>query len=414
MQQGAVAKAAAGWRGFRAYGPAVLLCSALGLAPAADAVEYEPFRVGAIEVIPDFNTRVTPTGSVVLPNGAEQDAELLLFKPKVTALIGGDRRQLSATLEAQNGNYSASADASYIDWRLENIARIKLDDQRSLRFRSESFNSREGASNPNVPIRNAARFLSSTFDTSFEQSLWHRRGQLTLDAGSFAKDYVEATTQRPDFRDLKDRHFGSSFRFRVLPGADLQLQYRARDIDYATDLENYVGDAIDHRETFTYMGASWERSVDILGKFRLASGYKQTANQAGKLSADTSTWETNLRWQPLSASTLTFAADHSLRARLGLGSQGSLSSYRYNWEQQWARQLKTTLAGSYSRNVSSLATPGDEGLGIKLRLDYAYSTWVDMFVALGHDRRSTAGDLRFSQGTVMLGIAASFDRLFGK
>jgi hypothetical protein len=415
MQQEKAATAA-GLRRVRGRTPALLLCPLLafgGAAPAIAAFDYEPFHVGAIEVIPDFNTRVTPTGSVLLPNGAEQSAELLLFKPKVTALVGGEHRQFSSTLEVQNGNYSAAGDASYIDWRLENSARFALDDTRSLRLRSESFNTHEGAGSAVVPVNDPARFLSSTLDTSFEQALWGRRGQLVIDAGRLTKDYVE-TTRRPDFRDFEDRHVGGSFRFRVLPGADLQLQYRARDIDYFEDLESYVGEAVDHRETFTYLGASWERSLDLLGKLRIASGYKQTQNQAGQELADLSAWETNLRWQPRAAATFTFAADRSFREQFGLGAQGSISSYRYNWEQRWAKQLKTTLAGSYSRNLSGAVAREDEGRGIKLRLDYSYSTWVDMFVALGHDSRSTAGNLSFSQGTVMLGIAASFDRLFGK
>src|SRR5690606_19186703 len=154
--------------------------------------------------------------------------------------------------------------------------------------------------------------------------------------------------------------------FRLLPGADLQMQYRARDIDYVSDRGNgTAGTAIDRREVFTYLGASWEPKIAGMGMLRLVSGYKQTDNGAPQAIADTATWETNLRWQPLEGSTLTLAADHSLRERYGLDRQDSTNNYRYNWEQRWAGQLKSTLAGSYSRSVNASTRRKNQGLGVK-------------------------------------------------
>jgi Uncharacterized protein conserved in bacteria (DUF2320). len=392
------------------------LAAALAVAaPRVSAIEYEPLHFGALEVIPDFNTSVTPTGSVLLPNGQEEDSELLLFKPRVTAVVSGGQHRFSSSFEVHNGNYSAPGSTGYFDWKLENQARLQFDGGRSLRFRTENFSTHEGAGTTNVPKdgREPARFATESFDTSFEQSLWDRRGQLVLDAGSFSKTYLTGA-ESGNFTNRQDRYVGGSFRYRLLPGADLQMQYRARDIAFEAAFDPEAFAPVDRREVFTYVGALWEKSLDLLGKVRLSSGYKQTDLQASTPLADTATWETNLRWQPLEASIVNLAADHSVRDMPGPFGDSTSSSYRYNWEHQWAKQLKTTLNGSYSENVDTSTRRADTGMGLKLRLDYAYSRWVDMFIALGHDRRKTGSAVSFSQGTFMLGIAASFDRLFGK
>lgn len=387
----------------------MLLCLASLQVRAAD---YAPIHLGAIEFTPDFNTGVTPMGSVLLPNGEEESAELLLFKPRISAFFAGKGRQLSSTVEVHNGIYSAVGDAAYVDWKVENIARFEFAGNRSIRFHTETFHTHEGAGSAVVPDdeQAPARFVASTFDTSFEQSLWGARGHLVLDTGTFAKEFLDAA-RRPELRNHGNRHIGSSFRYHFLPGAQLQLQYRTRDIDYGGQpLHDGVGSAPVRQETFSYVGASWKPATVLAGKLKIASGYRQTANRTAAASADTSTWEANVHWQPFDASTLTFAADLTSRRFTGAVSSDSTSNFRYNWEQRWGSQLKTTVAGSYSHEVATTTSGGKEGIGFKFRLDYARFAWLDMFLAFGHDHHSSGGVLDFSQQTLRLGIAASFFR----
>lgn len=421
MEQYNTVRMAVGPRLVLAPGPTLLLAAALALGlavPSAHAVDYSGFRVGAVALVPDFDTQVKSAGSVRLPNGEEENADLLLFNPRVTARVGSQRRQFSSTVEVQNGNYSAAGNAGYVDWKLENMARFTLDGARSIKLRTENFNTHEGAGKAQVPDEEyaPARFTTSIFDTSYEQALWGKRGKLVLDAGTFAKQYIDAE-QRVDFHDQEDNYFGSSLRFHILPGANLHLRYREREIEYI-DLDGPLGSELEasmnRREVLTYVGASWEPGFDIFGDLKIASSYTQTENQAGRALADTTTWTTDVHWQPLTASTVTFATGRTFREQLGRGSLESISSYRYNWEYQWARRLKTTLAGSYSHKVNDSTQRENEGVGFKLRFDYAYSAWVDMFLALGHDRRETSGNISFNQQTVMLGIAASLDRFLGR
>ena len=50
-----------------------------------------------------------------------------------------------------------------------------------------------------------------------------------------------------------------------------------------------------------------------------------------------------------------------------------------------------------------------------MRMDYAWASWVDLFVSLSHEQRySPQNSFGFSQQSLMMGFAASLDRLFGR
>lgn len=385
----------------------ILVC-----APAsALAVDLDPFDVGIFKVTPDFKTKVTPSGSTTLFNGAEETAELLTFKPKITALASQDGRELSSTFEVQNGNYSAGRLDNFLDWRFENALGLELGPQDRLRLRTELFDSHEASNDAFRPNAASQHFTASSVTGSYEHSAWRGRAKLLVDAGSSSKDYLDVDAAS-NFRDQEATQFGSEFRFRVLPGADMLLKYQTRDIKYLTT-PTLSSLPRGRSEILKYVGGSWEGRAGFAGDWRIASGYSHTAVQSVDRSPGKSAWETRVRWQPLQAGTVTFDADRSFGR--GYFNDPDISSYRYNVEYQWAPVLKTTLAGSYSSKTWGSAARVEEGMGLKMRMDYAWSSWVDMFVSVGHEQRwSPQNNFSFSQQSLMLGVAASLDRFFGR
>jgi hypothetical protein len=385
----------------------VLAC----LAAPALAVDLDSFELGAFKVTPDFNTRVTPSGSTWLANGEEQTAELLTFKPKITALASLDGRELSSTLEVQNGNYSAGRLDNFLDWRFENALGMQLGPQGRVRLRTELFDSHESGTDAFSPAAPAQHFFSSSVNTSYEHTAWGGRAKMLVDAGTSGKDYVDSATST-SLRDHDLNQIGTEFRLRVLPGADMLLKYQKRDIKYLTT-PSLSSLPRGRSEVLSYVGGSWEGQVGIAGDWRIASGYRQTTVSALQPEPGTAAWETRVRWQPLDAGTVTFDADRSFGGNFG--NRPDVSSYRYNVEYRWAPVLKTTLAGTWSSKSWNSSALVEEGMGVKMRMDYAWSSWVDMFVSIGHEQRwSPQNKSSFSQQSLMLGVAASLDRLFGR
>lgn len=380
------------------------------IATPALAIDFEPFQVGAFRVVPDFNSKVTPSGSSLLLNGEKETAELLTFKPKVTATTSFDGRDFSSMFEVQNGAYSAGRLDNFIDWRFENAFGMNVGEKGRVTLRTELFDSHESANDAFRPQAATRYFSASGVNASYERSAWAGRAKLSFDAGTSEKDYMNDAINNT-FRDQAATQVGSELKLRVLPGADMLLKYHTRDIKYM----NMPGFATlpTRNEALSYVGGTWEGKVGLAGNWKVASGYRQTSVQSFDADPGTSAWETRVRWQPLEQGIVTFDADRSFGN--GFNNRPDISSYRYNLEYQWARPLKTSLGGTWSRKTWDALAREDEGLGLQMRMDYAWSSWVDLFVSVAHEQRySPQNRFDYKQGSLMMGVAASLDRLFGR
>jgi hypothetical protein len=392
------------------------IACAISCAPAW-ATEPAPIQLGFLELQPSIDTKVTPLGNTWLPNGEEEEAEFLLFKPRLAAFASDGKNQFSSTLEILNGNYSATGAANFVDLRFEGNARLPLDQQNVVKLRSEFFNTHENLGTAFRKGQSAVpqRFTTSTVNGSYEYSTKQGKGRLVLDAGRATKNYLDNVTL--SFRNHEDYNWGSTFSMRVLPGTEMVLQYRYKDVDYLDDRNRLTASIWeqDNKESNAYLGATWEAPARIVpGKLRIASGFRETAVNAWRADSTSAKWETNVRWEPLRDSVVTLNADRIKREETGMFSTLDTTNLRYSWEYLWSGRLKSAIAGNYSGNTYQHSNRKDEGLGLKLRMDYSYSSWLNMFVAVGHDqRKSVLDNFNFSQHTFMLGITATLEHLWG-
>jgi hypothetical protein len=400
---------------FTFFACAIFCAPACAIDPAW-AIDPEPIQIGFLELQPSINTKVTPLGSTWLPNGEQEEAEFLLFKPRLVAFASDGKNQFSSTLEILNGNYSAPGAANFVDLRFEGTARVPLDQQNLLKLRSEFFNTHE---NLDAAFRkgNSAgpqRFTTSTVNGSYEYTTTGGMGRVVLDAGSYTKTYTDNTAL--SFRNHKDYNWGSTFSLRVLPGTEMVLQYRFKNVDYLDDRKRLTASIWeqDHNERNAYLGATWVAPAIVPGELRIVSGFKETAINAWRADAFSAKWETNVRWEPLRDSVVTLNADRVKREETGMFTTLDSTNLRYSWEYLWSSRLKSAVAGSYSGNTYQHSNRKDEGLGLKLRMEYTYSRWLNMFVAVGHDqRKSVLDNFNFTQHTFALGITATLEHLWG-
>jgi hypothetical protein len=76
---------------------------------------------------------------------------------------------------------------------------------------------------------------------------------------------------------------------------------------------------------------------------------------------------------------------------------------------------KRLATGTCSDKADLQSNRKEQGMALKLHHDYACTTWLNMLGAVGHDeRRSMMNGFDFSQQTVMLGIAATLERLLDR
>ena len=379
------------------------------------AYDVEPIRVGFLEVKPTLDTNVTPVDSTWLLNGEEESEEFLLFKPRLAAFVTDGKNQFSSSLEILNGNYSARGVDSFVDTSFEGAARFALGRRNLIKLHGEFFNTHEKL---DTAFKNGSsslpeRFTTSTISSSYEYATPQRNGRIVIDVGTFTKNYTN--TNAVSYRSHEDYNWGSSFFLRVLPGTDMVMQYRFKNVDFLNDRDKLSASVWerDNRQSDKYLGATWEAPAAIPGKLKIASGFKAVTTIADYANANSARWETNLRWEPLRDSIFTVNADRTRREDTGMATITDTTSIRYNWEYSWSYRLKSAVVGNYSGNTYLRAHRKDEGLGLKLRMDYAYSNWLNMFVAVGHDqKRSVLDSFNFTQHTFMLGVSATLEQLW--
>jgi hypothetical protein len=394
-----------------------LVLLALASSPTL-AIEPEPIKLGFLEVKPALDTKLTPFGSTTLLNGEQLKSDFLLVKPRITAFAAKGNKQLSTSFEILNGSYSASGAAPFIDWKVDGAVRAEPMPQHVVKVRAELFNTHEAVG---AAFRNsaddAARFTLSTLNTSYEFGNQNDLGRLVLDATTFVKNHEESLANPR--RNQKESNWGSTYHLNVLPGTTMQLQYRSKGtawFDDTLDLAGSTSAITDYsQEAFAYVGASWETEARLAGKLKVVSGYKQTAVDGQRNRAHSNSWETNVRWRPMTGSVVTFNADRTIREQNGPQSAIDMLHFRYNWEYQWSHQLKSSIAGNYTGKTRLQTNKKEEGLGLKLKMEYAYTNWLNMFITAGHDQHRNANNgFSFSQQSIMLGVAASLEKLLGK
>lgn len=391
------------------------MCAAAVALGAASALALEPkaLRVGSVlEVIPSIDTSVERTDNMFRSSDDEVSSNITLATPRVTARITDGLQLFETTLEIFSGNYSATDEDDYTDWKLAGIADIEINVRNKLRFDVEHFNTHEvrgtGFSQGDVFTPIPDKFDATTLNARYQFGTDTSRGRIVMEANRYEKDY----TNNPEttfLRNRVDTGWSGTFLLGTLPSTDLLFQYRFKDLDYRIDPDEVAGlpDSLDSEEQYAYIGATWEATAKTTGSLKLGYGKKEFEDVDRGDSSGPS-WEAILRWEPRTYSIVSLTAGRAFGEPSGIGSGLDSQSYSLNWEHQWSGRFKSTLAASRSDDTYIDSIREDKLSGYSARVDYAFDTWLDIFATAGHDeRKSELAPFNYDQNIFRLGFAAS-------
>lgn len=385
---------------------------ALG-ATSALALEPKVLRVGSVlDVVPSVDTSVTHTDNMFLSNSNEVSSNIVQVTPRVTARITDGLQLFETTLEIFSGNYSATEEDDYTDWKLAGIADLEINVRNKLRFDVEHFNTHEvrgtGFSQGDVFTPVPDKFDATTLAARYQFGTDSSRGRIVMDANRYEKDYTnnELTTF---MRNRVDTGWSGTFYLGTLPSTDILFQYRFKDVDYVNDPAAVAGfgDSLDSEEQYAYIGATWEATAKTTGSVKFGYGTKEFAD-ADRGDSSGPSWEAILRWEPRTYSIVNLTAGRAFGEPSGIGSGLDSRSYSLNWEHQWSGRFKSTLVASRSDDSYIDSIREDRISGYSARVDYAFDTWLDVFVFAGYDeRQSELTAFNYDQNIFRLGFAAS-------
>src|SRR5690606_33510375 len=126
----------------------------------------------------------------------------------------------------------AAGATGYIDWKLEGTAEFALPGSNPLKLRAEHFNTHEGLDKGFSQGNNGPDKLSiSTVNTSYQFGNDQGLGRVVLDANSYTKHYLNNQKSNAN-RDHSDFDWGTTYTLNVLPGTNVVMQYRHKDVDF--------------------------------------------------------------------------------------------------------------------------------------------------------------------------------------
>lgn len=386
----------------------IVVCSSTGVF----AIEPEPIQLGGLDLIPTLNVDASRTDNMFLANSNKVDSKLYVISPRLEAIIDDGRNVFSVAGEVNDGDFSATSEDDYTDWRLDANAHLEMDVRNSFDFNAGLFSTREmrgtGFSQGGFLPTTPDEYEETVYGASYQYGTNDSFGRLVLGVDTLDKTYDNnrLTTR---FRDREDESFVGTFYLNISPRTDILFEYTGTDVDYTTDpvVAAGAGDSLDSDETYAYVGVSWEATAKTTGTIKVGRGEKDFSD-ADRRDEDGSAWEANLQWEPLTYSVFNLTAVSGYGEATGVGDALNTENYSLNWQHSWSDSLSSTI-NIYSSDDEYLgSTRNDEIDTLTFRLDYSARRWLDFYVSVARDEhQSSFATYEYKENVVALGFSLS-------
>lgn len=391
---------------------ALALATAALASGSALAVEPQPIEAGAFDVVPTLKTDIKHTDNMFLNATNEVSSNIFIVSPRVEAVADNGNSSVTLVGQIDEANFSATEEDDYTDWLVSAAGHLGLSGNNALDLNASFFRTREmrgtgfsqGGFLPTAPDRYEDTRLGGSYTLGTTESF----GRLVLGVSSYDKSYRNnrATTQ---FRDREDLDWVSTFYYNLSDRTALLAEYRDRNVDYGTDPLAVAGspDSLDSDEQYMYVGATWQATAKTSGSLRVGQGDKEF-DDVDRGSADTSSYEANILWEPLSYSAVNLTASRKYDEAVGVGNGVLARNYSLNWQHSWTSLLKSTLVVSTTDSDHFGSTRKDSMDVRSLRLDYSMVRWLDLYALYSYDEReSNFNNFNYEQNLFAVGFNAS-------
>jgi len=391
---------------------AVLLGVSLGLNSLVQAVEPNSIQVGAIDLIPTLKLDVSQDDNIFRTPEDEVESVITILAPKLQAVIQSNTNLFSLEAEALKGEYEATSEDDFDDWRVAANAHIEITRRNILDF-SYSFDDThevrgtgfsEGANIPDKPDE----YEQTRFDFRYQFGTNESIGRLVFNTGYSDKEYTN-NLDVTVFRDREDDRLGATFYINLSPRTAILLEYRQTKIDYVTDLPFLAGglDTLDSEETYAFVGIEWEATAQISGSIRVGRGEKDFVD-VDRFAIDEPIYEVGLQWTPLSYSTIDFSASSLFDEANGTGNAIERDTLSLRWQHDWSDRFSTIVTASRMDEVYGGSLREDELNNFSVGIKYAFARWLDFHMeVIKDDRESTQSALVYDRPVFSLGFEMS-------
>jgi polysaccharide biosynthesis protein VpsM len=379
---------------------------------SALAIEPAIFKIGAFDVAPTLDVDLSDTDNMFKTGFNEVDTRLLILNPRLRALIDDGSSSLSLMAEAIDGDFSATSEDDYTDWRVGASTHLQVSNRNAFELNAGLFSTREmrgtGFSQGGLLPSDPDSYEETTASVSYLYGDTESFFSFVLTADTYDKTYDNNRSQTR-FRDREDGKLSATAFFNVSPRTNIVLEYRNIDVDYTTDPNVVIGspDSLDSEETYAFIGFTWEATAKTTGSIKIGQADKEFSD-ADRVDADGTVWEASLYWEPLSYSIISFDAVNGYGESVGQGDALETENYNLTWLHEWSDSLYHTFS-LYSSDDEYIGSQRiDEFDTLSFRLDYSLRRWLDVNVTVAREERDSSFALfNYKENVISLGFSLS-------
>jgi hypothetical protein len=379
---------------------------------SALATEPAPVKAGAFDLIPTLDIDYSDTDNMFKSASNQVDTTLLLLNPRLQAIVDDGSSSFSLSAEAIDGDYSATSEDDYTDWRVAADTHLQVSTRNAFELNAGLFSTREmrgtGFSQGGLLPSDPDSYEETTAGISYLYGDSESFFSFDLNAGIYDKTYDNNRSQT-QFREREDDRLSATAYFNVSPRTNILLEYRNTDIDYTTDPIAVLGarDSLDSEETYAFIGVTWEATAKTTGSIKVGHGDKEFSD-ADRADADGAFWEASILWEPLSYSSVTLNAQSGFGEAVGQGDALETDNYNLSWTHEWSNSLSHSLSLYASDDDYIGSQRADEFDTLSLRVDYSVRRWFDVNVSIAREERVSSFSLfNYKENVVAIGFSVS-------
>ncbi|PCJ49797.1 MAG: hypothetical protein COA74_04930 [Gammaproteobacteria bacterium] len=232
-------------------------------------------------------------------------------------------------------------------------------------------------------------FNQTDFSASYSFGRTATVGQIDFSIDSSDIDYDSRFFGGEDYTLGRDRsQITSSVQFLYTMTAKMALQANASHRATSYDLQT----GLDSSENSLHLGLTWQGTSTISGSALV--GYTDRTSDSGLSDLNTSTWQVDLTWMPLTYSSLNFTTSKNNEETIGLGNFRIVTQTGLSWNHQWKSRLSSSLSVQFEDTDFDGTDVNQDTTSFQASLDYQLSTWMNIQLSYTNTSRDTNSDLQ--------------------
>lgn len=217
--------------------------------------------------------------------------------------------------------------------------------------------------------------------------------------GSYQAKRYDNNRSTTEASDLDALGLSGRFFYRIMPKTHAVVELRRIDSNYT--LASSTNDNIDTR---LLVGVTWDATAKTQGSFKVGH-LRKNYSSSTRTDASGSTWEGNIRWSPLSYSTVDFTTGRTAADSSGVGDYLYTTGSSIAWNHQWASYISSRVTLSSSRTEFVNGGRVDKTTGGGIGLFYSLGSRYRVGLEYSHTNRNSNIDVNdYKRNTTFLSL----------